>query len=171
MTGLFVVANVALVLAAGLAATPVGARVAHAQQSTVRQELEARYAENSAAFERGDVAAIMRLRAPDFHAIGPDGTRQDRQGMEQRTQGFLSGIRKWNSQKITIDSLQVVGDTAFVIMTQHLDRLALRSDNQVHRVETWATQRETWVRSGKTWLLWRVDQVRNQQRLIDGQPG
>ena len=32
---------------------------------------------------------------------------------------------------------------AVVIMSQHLDRMALRPDNQAHYVETWATQRET----------------------------
>jgi hypothetical protein len=56
-------------------------------------------------------------------------------------------------------------------MSQYLDRLALRPDNQVHHVETWATQRETWIRIGSQWFLWRVDQVRNQRRLVDGKPG
>ena len=54
--------------------------------------------------------------------------------------------------------------------TQHLDRMALRSDNQVHHVETWATQREAWIRVRSQWFLWRVDQVRNQRRLVDGRP-
>jgi ketosteroid isomerase-like protein len=136
----------------------------------VRAELERRYQENADAFERGDLAAVMRLRAPDFHTFTPEGQRQDRIAMEQRTQGFMNGIRKWNSQTITIDSLRVVGDTAFAAVTQHLDRMALRPDNQIHQVETWVTQRETWVRHGGAWLLWRVDQVRNQRRLVDGQP-
>jgi hypothetical protein len=36
----------------------------------------------------------------------------------------------------TIDSLHVVGDKAIVVMSQHLDRLALGPDNQLHHVET-----------------------------------
>lgn len=90
--------------------------------------------------------------------------------MERYTQGLLNGIKKWNKITQTIDKLEVVGDKAIVIMSQHLDRLALRPDNQVHHVETWATQRETWIRIGSQWFLWRVDQVRNQRRLIDGNP-
>jgi hypothetical protein len=79
-------------------------------------------------------------------------------------------VRKWNAQAVTIDSLRVVGDTAYAQVLQHLDRMALRQDNQVHHVQTWVNQRETWVRSGQRWLLWRVDQVRNQRRLVDGRP-
>ena len=161
--------SVATVLAACASASVQG-RSATSNAATVRAELERLYAENAKAFERGDLAALMRLRAPDFHTVTPDGRRLDRAAMERNTQGFMNGIRKWNAQRITIDSLHVVGDTAHATVTQHLDRMALRLDNQVHHVETWVTQRESWVRHGATWLLWRVDQVRNQRRLIDGQP-
>ena len=136
----------------------------------VRAALERRYEENAEAFRRGDLAAVMWLRAPDFHTFTPDGQRHDRAEMEQRTRGFINGIRKWNSQTNTIDSLHVAGDTAFATVTQRLDRMALRPDNQVHHVETWATQRETWVRRSGSWLLWRVDRITNQGRRIDGQP-
>lgn len=139
--------------------------------ASVRAELERRYAENAAAFMKWDVKAIMALRAPDFHTVAPDGVTQDRAAMERYTQGLLNGIKKWNKIVHTIDSVEVVGDKAIVTMSQHLDRLALRADNQVHHVETWATQRETWIRVGSQWLLWRVDQVRNQRRLVDGKPG
>ena len=141
--------------------------------ASVRAELERAYAANADAFKRWDLAGIMALRDTGFHAFGPDGSRQSRADMEHRTIGLLNGIKKWNSMTLTIDSLTVNarGDTAIVIMSQHLDRQALRPDEKVHRVETWATQRETWVRHGKRWLLWRVDQVRNQRRLVDGVPG
>ena len=139
--------------------------------ASVRAELERRYAENATAFMKWDLQAIMALRAPDFHSVTPDGATQDRAAMELYTQGLLNGIKKWNKLTQTIESLQVVGDRAIVTMSQHLDRLALRSDNKVHHVQTWATQRETWIRVGSQWFLWRVDQVRNQRRLVDGKPG
>ena len=137
----------------------------------VREQLTALYAENSDAFRRFDLAGVMRLRAPDFHTISPDGRIRDRGEMEQYIQGIMNGVRRWNVIEFAIDSLHLVGDTAVVIVSQHLDRMALRPDNQVHRVETWVTQRETWIRSGTRWLLWRVDELRNQRRLIDGTPG
>ena len=148
----------------------VGQGVAAAPAADVHAELLRLYRENAAAFERGDLAAVMRLRAPDFHTLTPDGTRHDRAAMEQRTQGLMNGVKKWNSQTFTIDSLRVVGDTAFAIVSQHLDRMALRPDNQVHHVESWVTQRETWVRHNGAWLMWRVDLLRDQRRLVDGKP-
>jgi ketosteroid isomerase-like protein len=164
----------ALVLAAWmtfLACAPVRGSRGPDPDASVRAELERRYAENAAAFMRWDLQAIMALRAPDFHAVTPEGVTKDRAAMELYTQGLLNGIKKWNMVTLTIDSLRVVGDTAYVIMSQHLDRMALRPDQQVHHVETWATQREAWIRVRSQWLLWRVDQVRNQRRLVDGRPG
>jgi ketosteroid isomerase-like protein len=147
-----------------------GSRGQHPDAS-IRAELERRYAENAAAFMKWDVKGIMALRAPDFHTVTPEGVTNDRAAMERYTAGMLNGIKKWNKVTQTIDSIRVVGDTAFVTMSQHLDRMALRPDNQVHHVETWATQREVWIRLGAQWFLWRVDQVRNQRRLVDGRTG
>jgi len=137
----------------------------------VRKELEAAYRQNANAFERYDLKAIMALRAADFHTATPDGVVRDRAAMAEYTEGFLHGIKKWNRLTFTIDSLRVVGDTAIAIVSQHLDRMALRPDNAVHHVETWVTQRESWVRTRGRWLLWRVDQLRDQRRLIDGKAG
>ena len=134
----------------------------------VRDELEKAYQENTAAFMRWDLAGVMALRAPDFHTVTPDGATQDRQAMELYITGIMNGIKKWNKLQFTIDSLDVRGDTAFATVSQHLDRNGLRPDNQVHHVETWVTQRETWVKHGSRWLMWRVDQLRNQRRLVDG---
>lgn len=158
-----------------LLATACGPSTAGAQGAPevarVRAELERLYAANTDAFLRWDLKAVMALRSPEFHAITPDGVRHDRAAMEARTEGLMNGIKEWKTQELKIDSLTVVGDTAIAIVSQHLDRMALRPDGQVHRVETWATQRETWVREGGRWLMWRVDSVRNQRRLVDGKPG
>lgn len=153
------------------ACAPILANGTQDAQAAIRVELERRYAENAAAFMKWDVPAIMALRAPDFHTVTPDGVTQDRAAMARYTQGLLNGIKKWNTITQTIDSLEVSGDKAIVTMSLYLDRFALRPDNQVHHVQTWATQRETWIRIKSQWFLWRVDQVRNQRRLVDGKPG
>lgn len=147
------------------------ARTSTADVSTVRHELEQWYEENRRAFLAKDVAAIMALRTEDFHTVSPDGVVNDRAAMERYTRGFLSGIDRWISQSIGIDSLDVSGDLAKAVVRQHLDRMALRSDGKVHHVETWVTQRETWRRTPAGWKLYRVDSIRDQRRLIDGQPG
>ncbi|MFN2565535.1 MAG: nuclear transport factor 2 family protein, partial [Gemmatimonadaceae bacterium] len=162
------------ILLSGIVLTAVAACLPaqrpQALEADVRREIERVNAENAAAFKRWDVAGIMALRAPDFHTITPDGRRSDRAAMETYITGLLNGIRKWNDITVTIDSLTVVGDTAVAIVRQYLDRMALRPDNQVHHVQTWVTQRETWIRSGSRWLLWRVDQLHDQRRLVDGKP-
>jgi ketosteroid isomerase-like protein len=141
-----------------------------AEVQALRADLEVLYQCNSDAYQRYDLAGILALRAPDFHAIMPDGSIRDRAAMETYIGGFLNGVKQWRSMTLTIDSLQVTGDTALAIVAQHVDRMALRPDNAVHHVETWVTQRETWIRTGGQWLMWRVDQLRNQRRLVDGKP-
>jgi len=142
-----------------------------AEVARVRAELDRRYAQNTEAFMRGDLRALMALRAPDFHTIAANGAIQDRAAMENYMQGIINGVRKWNQVTFVIDSLRLVGDTAIATIWQFVDRMALRPDNQVHHVQTWVTQRETWVRQNSDWLLWRVDQLKNQRRLVDGRPG
>lgn len=142
-----------------------------ADTAKTRKELEAWYQQNTVAYEKWDFQTIMALRTPDFHSITPDGKINDRATMENYIQGILNGVKKWNRLSFTLDSLRVSGDTAFAIVSQHIDRMALRPDNAVHHIESWVTQREVWIRTGGKWLMWRVDQLRNQRRLVDGKPG
>ena len=147
------------------------ARLPETDTARVRTELEVRYQENVNAFLRHDLEAVLALRAPNFHAVTADGVTRDYETMKTYSEGIMNGVKKWNRLTITIDSLRVAGDTAFAIVTQHADRMALRPDNAVHHVQTWVTQREIWILTRGKWLMWRVDQLRNQRRLIDGQPG
>jgi ketosteroid isomerase-like protein len=142
-----------------------------ADVATVRREIDQWYEENKRAFQAKDLAALMALRAEDVHSVTPDGVTHDRAEMERSTRAFLDGIERWIAQDIVIDSLEVSGDTAQAVVHQHLIRMARRSDGQVHRVETWVTQREVWRRTADGWKLYRVDTLHDQRRLIDGQPG
>lgn len=162
-----------LVFAASCARSPAPAasqRAGAPDTSGVRREIEQWYDENKRAFLAEDITAIMALRTEDFHAAGPDGAVRDRASMEQYTVGLLNGIERWISMDLEIDSLEVTGDLSRARVRQHLVRMALRPDGLVHHVETWATQRETWRRTPEGWKLYRVDNVRDQRRLVDGQP-
>jgi ketosteroid isomerase-like protein len=136
----------------------------------VRRELEAWYEANHRAFLAKDLPAIMSLRSAAFHTMTPEGSVSDRAAMEKRTEGFLNGIDVWISVSEDIDSLEVVDGEARVIVRQHLVRRALRSDGLVHHVETRVTQREAFRREDGSWRLYRVDNLRDQRRLVDGQP-
>jgi ketosteroid isomerase-like protein len=141
-----------------------------ADTSVVQREIEQWYEENTSAFLAEDLDAIMALRTEDFHTVTPDGSTRDRAATEHYTLGLLNGIDRWISLEFDIDSLEVSGDLARATVRQHLVRMALRPDALVHHVETWATQRETWRRTSDGWKLYRVDSVRDQRRLVDGQP-
>jgi hypothetical protein len=140
----------------------------------VRNGIEEGYRRNREAFLAKDVKTIMALRTGDFHTVGPDGTPKDRAAMETYTVGFLNGIDRWIEIEFVVDSLTVDPETrpleADVIMRQHLVRMALRPDQKVHHVETWATQNERWRWSPDGWSLAKVGNVRDQKRLVDGKP-
>ena len=161
------------VCAAGCArpsAPPPSQPTGAADAAAVQREIEQWYDENKRAFLAEDVDAIMALRTEDFQAVAPDGRVQDRAAMEQYTIGLLNGIERWISMDFELDSLEVTGDLSRATVRQHIVRMALRPDGLVHHVETWATQRETWRRTPDGWRLYRVDSVRDQRRLVDGQP-
>jgi len=139
--------------------------------ATVHRQLEQRYEENDRAFLAKDLRAIMALRTDDFHTVTPDSVVHDRADMEQRTQQILNGIERWISVRFDIVHLELDGDLARAVVNQHVDRMALRPDGKVHHVETWVTQRETWRWTPGGWKLYRVDGLRDQRRLVDGQPG
>lgn len=162
---------VASVLVFASATVPPAAAQDSADVARVRAELDRLYVMNAEAFMRGDIRALLELRSEGFHTIAGDGVVRDRAAMREYMQGIINGIRKWNQITFVIDSVSVVADTATAVVWQFLDRLALRPDNQMHHVQTWVTQRETWLRQSNRWLLWRVDQVRNQRRLVDRKPG
>ena len=129
------------------------------------------YRRNREALLAKDMKAVMALRTDDFHSIAPDGKRLDRAAMEAYTGGFLNGVERWIDLSFKIESLTLNGLEADAITRQHAVRMSLRNDNKVHHVETWVTQRERWRLTPDGWKLAKVDDIRDQKRLVDGQPG
>ena len=165
MTRRFLLGLALLIVSA--CATPAVA----SDEARVRAELEQAYRRNEAAMLAKDLAAVMALRTEDFYSVTPDGLTHDRAAMEQYSRNFLAGVERWISISEEIESLTLDGDEAAAIVRQHAVRMQLRNDGKVHRVETWVTQRETWRRTPQGWKLAKVDQIRDQRRLVDGQPG
>jgi ketosteroid isomerase-like protein len=147
------------------AASPAAPTLAQA-----RAGIEEANRRNRAAMLARDMDAVMALRTEDFHSITPDGVRHDRAAMRTYIQNFLNGVDRWIEASFEIDSLTLDGREADAITRQHLVRMALRADNRVHHVETWVTQRERWRQTAEGWKLFRVDELRDQRRLVDGQP-
>ena len=135
-----------------------------------RKGLEAAYAANEAAFSARDPDAVMRLRHPDFHTIDEHGRVSTREQMDERTRNFIRRVIRFDSQRETIQQLEVHGDTAIATIFQETSRRQRLQDGSEHRVDTSVTQREWWRCTSQGWLLWRVDEIRNPVTLLDGQP-
>ena len=164
----WVVFGTALILAAtamGCGASRTGAR----NPAEVRRQLEARYAENEAAFFARDPDRVMRLRHPDFHTITPDGKVSTREQMYERTRAFIGRVERFDSLAEAITELSLSGDTAHAIVDQRTVRQQ-RIEGALHEVRTSVVQRESWIRTPKGWLMWRVDRIQPGETLLDGKP-
>jgi hypothetical protein len=160
-----------LVLDCAQAQPPASSVGGAERQAQARREIEARYAENSAAFMAKDTAAIYRLRAADFHTETPDGRTHSFADMRAYTRRLLGMIERFDTVTFRVDSLTLRGDTAVAIAYQRTDRLQHlpgTPPDERHRVTATVIQREQWVRGESGWLLWRVDQVNDQGLWIDG---
>jgi hypothetical protein len=136
----------------------------------VKRELAARYAENEAGFFARDADRVMRLRHPAFHTITPDGKVSTREQMYQRTRAFIGRVEKFDSLSETITALTLAGDTAHAIVDQRTSRQQRFPDGALHQVKTSVIQRESWIKTPDGWLLWRVDQIKPGETLVDGRP-
>ena len=136
----------------------------------VHRELAARYLENEAGFFARNADRVMRLRHPDFHTISPDRTVSNRAQMYERTKAFIGRIERFDSLSETITALSLSGDTAHATVLQRTLRHQRLPDGQLHEVRTSVVQRESWIRTKTGWLLWRVDEIKPGETLIDGKP-
>jgi predicted glycoside hydrolase/deacetylase ChbG (UPF0249 family) len=136
----------------------------------ILRELGARYAENEAGFFARDPDRVMRLRHPGFHTISPDGNVSSREQMGQRTREFIGRVAKFDSLSERITALILGGDTVHAIVDQRTVRQQRFPDGALHQVRTSVNQRESWIKTADGWLLWRVDQVKPGQTLVDGKP-
>lgn len=134
----------------------------------VRKAIEAWYKQNTEAFKRKDVAAVMALRADDFHTVLPDGTKNTRADMQAYTERLLGRIEQFVSLDFQIGTIDVQGNFASADVTQKTVRMQRLSDGQLHKVESGAVQKETWKKTAEGWKLYRVDDIRDKGLLIDG---
>jgi ketosteroid isomerase-like protein len=147
-----------------------GKTITRDKSKPVRKAIEDWYARNMAAFEAKDVAAIMALRAEDFHTITPDGKVNTRADMETRTRVFLDRIDHFISQDNQIGTIEVEGNLASADITQKTVRMQRFPDGTLHKIESGAVQRETWRKTTEGWKLYRVDNIRDGAVLVDDKP-
>jgi ketosteroid isomerase-like protein len=145
-----------------------GKFIARDKSKPVRKAIEAWYQQNTEAFKRKDVAAVMALRTDDFHTVLPDGTRNTRADMQAYTERLLGRIEQFISLEFRIEAIDVRGELASADVTQKTVRMQRLSDGQLHKVESRAVQKETWRKTAAGWKLYRVDDIRDKGLFIDG---
>jgi ketosteroid isomerase-like protein len=150
--------------------TKNGKTIKRDKSKPVRRALIDWYARNMAAFKAKDLAAVMALRADDFHTITPDGRTNTRAEMETRTRLFLDRIDHFISQDNQIGTIEVDGDLASADITQKTIRMQRFPDGTLHKVESAVVQRETWKKTAEGWKLYRVDNIRDGSLLVDDKP-
>ncbi|MFN7949900.1 MAG: DUF4440 domain-containing protein [Blastocatellia bacterium] len=148
--------------------TKGGKLILRDKSKPVRKALEDWYAQNSAAFQQKDVAAVMALRADDFHTVLPDGTTNTRADMQAYTVRLLGMIEEFLTLDFAIGTIDVQGDLASADVTQKTVRRQRLPDGQIHQVDARAVQRETWKKTADGWKLYRVDNIRDQGIWVDG---
>jgi ketosteroid isomerase-like protein len=136
----------------------------------VRRAIEEWYARNIAAFNAKDLAAIMALRADDFHTLTPDGKVNSRADMETRTKLFLNRIDHFISQEFRIGTIEVAAELASADVTQNTVRMQRLPDGTLHKVEASVVQRETWRRTTEGWKMYLVDNIRDGSVLVEDKP-
>lgn len=147
-----------------------GKTITRDKSKPVRKAIEDWYARNMAAFKAKDLAAIMALRADDFHTITPDRKVNTRADMETRTRLFLDRIAHFISQDNLIGTIELESDLATADITQNTVRMQRFPDGTLHKVESAVVQRETWKKTAEGWKLYRVDNIRDGGLLVDDKP-
>ena len=138
-------------------------------ETAVRAELDARYTELARAHDRRDLATIVAMKTPDFHAIFPDGNVGDARVMEEYSRNFLATNQPPYDIRIRILRLSVSPNRLIAVaeVLQEASRYRELAGKR-RKVETSVMQRETWSKVGGEWKLKSVDNVRDQKRFVDG---
>lgn len=147
-----------------------GKNITRDKSKPVRRAIEDWYARNTEAFRAKDVAAIMALRADDFHTITPDGKRNTRADMEAYTQRFLGRIDHFISLDFDIGTIDVQNNIASADVAQKTIRMQRFPDGTVHKVESGVVQRESWKKTNEGWKMYRVDNIQEGYLLVDDKP-
>ena len=150
--------------------TKDGATIVRDKSKPVRKMIEEWYARNTEGFRTKDVAAIMALRTDDFHTLTPDGRVNTRTDMEAYTQTFLARIDHFITMDFDIGTIEVEGDLASADVKQRTVRMQRFPDGTIHEVDSRVVQRETWKQTADGWKMYRVDNIRDGELLVDGQP-
>lgn len=131
-----------------------------------KTDFDARYAELETAMDSREPEQIKPFVTPDYSVTDIGGRKQDLDAMLDRL--AMIPVDPDRKEKITIDSVDVQGDTAQVL--QHRERSGSREgpDGKEHTMSFVTASQDTWVQSPKGWLL-KTSEAETMTVTRDGQ--
>lgn len=132
-----------------------------------KQDLTARYAGISRAFEKKDAAGVLEPMLPDYTLKQPDGTviKRDAIAADMTRQMQAMQHAKWVR---TIDSVDFKMSEAVAKVRGTFDA-TVSMQGKPHKFHMSTKVNDTWVRRGKTWMLKSTQVIENKVEM-DGKP-
>ena len=133
----------------------------------VRTELNKQYDRFVKATMEKDSALACSLVHPGSKTITPGGEVWD----AQRTCGYMGAsfrqVQKTYKVSFDLDTIQVNGDTAAVLIHQYWHRSQMKA-GKIRDVETTADQWESWVKKDGVYLRCKIDRIVPKIWKVDG---
>ncbi|HEY1891845.1 MAG TPA: DUF4440 domain-containing protein [Steroidobacteraceae bacterium] len=125
-----------------------------AHQSSLRDSLQARYAQMKHAMEAHDAQAVTAILAPGFVSLELDGKTESADQMVQDVKTLPSDPAR--SSQTTLLSIRSTKRDAVVEQRYTMKTRKRSQDGTEHRVELVAVSTDTWILSHGAWLLQRT---------------
>jgi hypothetical protein len=151
----------------------LGARqLVRAQSDTaaLRLILERRYAQQDSAIAQRRLDSFLATLAPNYRVELRDGQSFTRPAIDSAIARDMRQTRAVTSVATILESLRMLGDTAWATVVHRADRMLLDQQGRPHRWENGVRHDEQWVRRVSEW---RIVALRECEQLFlrrDGKP-
>jgi hypothetical protein len=160
-----------LLLSAGLVVSGLALSIGSGQ-GTVNTEAQARadlqriYTDGRTAFANKDSGYFEKLFAPNFVAIGIDGSTTNRAQQLEAFKGLLAGVKRVKQSLLNIQEVRLTND-GFIAVFSENDWFEFNGANQrTYSYLRLATIRGTFVRANNTLQEIRAETLREQVNLV-----
>jgi hypothetical protein len=153
--------------AAQILAKKDGKEYKYASKKVIRNQLEKQYAKFNGALLNNDSTVSCKLIHPNSKTVMPNGQIWDAQKTCEYMTASFRQVKKTYKVLFDMDTIQVRGDTASVLIHQYWYRLQMKG-GKLRDVETTADQWETWVKKNGVYLRWKVDRIVPKIWKVDG---
>jgi hypothetical protein len=135
-------------------------------EAQARTDLERIYKEGRAAFGKKDIAYFEKLFAPDFTAVGVDGSTVTRAQQLEGFKGLLAGVKGVRQSLLNIQEIRLTQD-GFVAVFSENDWFDFAGvNNQTYAYLRLAIVKGTFLRKGNTLQEVKAETLREQVNLI-----